>query len=345
MRISFRNLLIALLFSASSFSGFFIFGQIHLGFISLAMIFAVILISNFFFFPKLTVTKIFIFLICLFIFFINYYKASFGGVEMAVWFARSSWILLLVIFILVDDNWSFLKNENLVNALLIIGLSQVIFILFAAITNNFEGRATSLLDSSVYSPVILFPIYYFSKKGSYGTIISFIIVLIILLTGSRFLILSAIILLIPLLKRSFFLSLISCILIYFYFDFTLLYERFSGAINFQRDFSYLGKISEIKIMFDFFLENPLIGKGIGVSYYNGIDILRFNYTHNMPMFLLGYTGLFGFIPFCYLIFQSLAIRSKRLLLFSFMVFTLSTTSYTFPATSLLLLYLIRNESY
>ena len=319
----------------SIFSGWFIYGNVSTGVLSSLTLVGIGLISVVFdknTYSRSQLKEITFFSLLLFI---NFIVALINEVSIIIWLSRTSWIIIYMLMLLFIES-----KDKLHQIMLVVSVSRLVLIVIAFVSLGFTGRATIVLNSPVYSPLVLYAPFYFMKtKQSW---LAFFSILIIMLTGSRLLILASIgVVLLQIIKLNvrsiIYLSLFS-ICLGIASQYISVLDRFNEFQNVSSDLSYLGKINEVRVMFEYFLESPLFGVGIGHIYNNGIDIENFTYTHNFVAFLFGYSGLFGVFILGRKFLNPIYKKTPFQLYFSMVfLFCLSSTSYTLPEMSLHLL--------
>lgn len=316
----------------SIFSGWYLYGNISMGVLSSLSLMGLALITIIFrpkIYPQIRVKEIGIFG---FLLVSNLIVAVINDVPVAIWLSRSSWIIIFILMTFLIDS-----KDKAHQILLAVSVSRLVLILLSFVSFGFSGRATIFLNSPVYSPLVLYAPFYFMKTKK--SLIAVITILIIMLTGSRLLILASIgVVAFQTLKfnlKSILYLLLVSIFLLLSTQYISVLDRFNDFGSISNDLSFLGKISEIKVMYGYFLRSPLFGVGFGHIYNNGIDIENFTYTHNLLAFLFGYSGLLGFIIIGKKFIKPIYKNNPFQLYFAMvLIFCLSTTSYSLPEMSL-----------
>lgn len=263
----------------------------------------------------------------------NCNQALQNGINFYQWISESYFLCLLpIIVIVLFISQSLFGLKNILNPLIFTGLIEVILIYLSAFQEGFSNRATHFLGVYVMSHLIYlfeFWVLFAIKNVRLKILLFFIIIYALILTGSRMAFLSGVIVGLPfLLKNKIFFPLS------FFFSFLFLdiesLALFQRQYNLDDDLSSLGKYSEVSILWNWFLENPIFGKGIGVFYNNGVDLSDFNYSHNMYFWFLGYTGMvITIIYFNYIKnFILINFKSNWSLYFSILLYYFSSTTFT-----------------
>ena len=337
MRKSVNFKLISFLLIISSFNGLILFSGISLGQIAvfLLVIHIVFTILRNRYIPTCNYKHV---IYLFFLLIINWYVSNINNIEFSIWMARSLWIIIALL-LLMHPKLSFSIDE-IKKVLLIVASSKLVFILVAVLIGGIGVRATILFDSPTYSPVILYLSYYFTKEKKWIWLI--ISLILISLTGSRLLLISAFIIPFAILnlKNKLKLGVVLVFLVIIISPYLGITERLIELLEITEDLSFIGKANEFIVLFDYFKENPLFGKGFGLRYDNGVDIEHFTYSHNVIAYFLGYSGLLGSYILLVFFKKMYSDRDLRYFLISVFIFMLSTTSYTLPDSSLILLLIL-----
>jgi hypothetical protein len=238
-------------------------------------------------------------------------------------------ILLIGMYIYNDINY--------LKIIAFTGLVEVLAVLYIIIFYNggfnVLNRATDIDGMNVSSILTPFWFFYVAKlkvtklDRNFLLYIWFFSFVIILFTQSRALIVSCALSSLLFLKGKnlFYILLLLMLSIPFLNDLDL-FSRFN-TVDDANMITVLSKVEEIDLLWSWFLDSPLIGKGLGTYFQISSAGSAYNYSHNMFMFYLGYTGIIGFILFLTPLFI-LVKRREFLLLSIIIVFYTSSTSFT-----------------
>ncbi len=264
--------------------------------------------------------------------FANFQTARINGVPTFDWLRESSSFLFFPILLLTMSGYSKERLIKVFYSAAALGCLEFFGIFISSWVNGVDARATNLLDTTFVSHSILIFEFVLLQKYKDNFFYSSSIILIFLvaysLTGSRGLFFSSLLLLLPYIKirNLLILSVLTLIAV-----FTLPLGNlpiFKRDYNLMEDTSSLGKFGEIEVLFGWFKDNPYFGRGVGAWYNNGVDLSDFNYSHNILLFFLGYTGIF-FSAIYFLIFFKISMNYQfRYLMFAIILFYLSATTYT-----------------
>lgn len=180
------------------------------------------------------------------------------------------------------------------------GYSEVVYPLtlvgsltYLFFTKDLNIRVT-LLIFSIFSVIALFLSY---TRGSwYASIITVLLGAVILLYSKRikFNIVFTIAIILFIAVITPFLVITKVI------PLDIIIDRVTSVTLHKIDISNLGRLVEYATAFSFFLGNPVLGAGLGISYnyYTpGIGYQSTIYTHNSYLYVLSKMGLLGFVPF------------------------------------------------
>lgn len=337
---NFKFILLLIILLTNSFPSVSI-GTLNLSVLSSALFFISLPI---YFFPGIYKIKFsykyFIYVITLLVFLIiNFIKSIQLNVDYITWLTRAAFLISIPFFLFYI--FSLTKNIKLdiqiaFQILIIIGFFEVVLIILSAFLGGDpqSGRATVFLGSTIYSSCVLVSLYWSIQK--YKVLVSvkyllliFVIIVALVLTGSRLLFLAGILFIVfEFFNYKLIFPAVLLLVSFFYYlnDANILIAR---SQNIEDDITVLGKLAEIEYMKEFFTQNPIFGIGLGYPFNNGIDIEDFTYTHNLLAFSLGYGGVILFLLIFSPIFLFiLKFRLEGLkFIFPIILFNLSTTSY------------------
>jgi hypothetical protein len=270
----------------------------------------------------------------------NFCTARINGVPTFDWLRESSSFLFFPILLLAMSSYSEERLNMLFNSIAAVGCIEFIGIFISSWIFGTEGRATNLFGTTFISHAILIFEFVVLRKFRDNFLLSSLIILIFLyaysLTGSRGLLFSSLLLLFSHVKvRNILGVFVFTLIASFTIEFSDL-PILKRDYNLSEDSSSLGKFGEIEVLFNWFKENPYFGRGIGSWYNNGVDLSDFNYSHNMILFFLGYTGIFLSVIY-FIIFFIVSVNYRfRYLMIAIILFYLSATTYTSLSFSIFL---------
>lgn len=265
----------------------------------------------------------------------NYYFAHYNEVDIKVWLARSIHLMLLP-FMYLAFKFSKTSPNVLLRDICICGIFEVLLIygtFFAYLDTEQLRRAADIEGVIVYSLFLIFGAFFclkrFEDTRSRRYLLFYSLVLLAtILTGSRSLTIATLLLVMTLRNKILFVFLGSSIsLIALAFAGNSLIERYD-LTNQENLITVLSKLEELIILFNFFLENPLLGAGLGKPYQISIALTEYTYSHNILFFFLGYAGLFGLFVAIYPLLRLFFARGHKLLVIAIFLFYTSSTTYT-----------------
>jgi hypothetical protein len=220
-----------------------------------------------------------------------------------------------------------------------VGLIFVAF--FVYLGSDVLRRAADIGGVIVYSVFLLLAAHdalrrFEQERSRLWMLIYLVILLAAVLTGTRVLILSVLFLLVGLQRwiRLLPLAVVVALPLALLVEFGL-FDRFDLS---QEDniITVTSKFDEIRALWAFFSESPLLGAGIGVAYQVPLANSDYTYSHNILMFYLGYSGLIGAAVALYPLLRLVLLPDYRVLAIAIMLFYTSSTTYTNVKHSILM---------
>jgi hypothetical protein len=274
-----------------------------------------------------------VFLLCLLP--LNFAVAQFNGVISSVWLSRSIHLALVPCFYLCFV-LSGVKVETLIKDFFLVGLIEALSILlaFGFYFDALEFRRAADFEGVIlYSSFMVCAAFYaierfeVARRRSYLVIYAIILIAGVL-TGTRALMIA---LLIPMLRLSLRPATVGLLLVLslplVFFAVSGLFDRFDLSQD-DNLITITSKLEEIQILFNFFLDSPLIGVGMGKAYQVSVALNEYTYSHNIFLFYLGYAGAFGAVIGLYPLLRLALVRQYCWLAIALAAYYVSSTTFT-----------------
>lgn len=263
---------------------------------------------------------------------LNFIVGQVNGVNPGTWASRAIH-LLLIAAAYVSFKYSRIDPATLLRDLRNIGILETIAI-YGTWIYYFDPhrRAADFEGVVIYSICIIIAAYWYIRDYAHGgakhSLFVYVAILFaVILTGSRGL--TVAIAVMPLATRANW----RLLLFYFLAGIAAIPLLSSGLLarfetNPENLVTVVGKVREVEQMIQFFIQQPILGVGIGKMYHVPFALWDYTYTHNMVAFYLGYGGLLGLVAGLYPFWRLLRSPTYRVIGFSALLYYMSSTAYT-----------------